>query len=220
MPFRVETDFNQSPLAPFFALVPQLRGITIAGTGTGSVKFGGNLPGVTIQGNPVYSADACRLGAVQPAGALNPGHAACRDATSRGPFQSYARSRSNRRFAGGGSNVSITGTKAITDEGINNLSIDGRVNLSLLNAFPQSLRRTHSSAACQRRGPLLAGVNRTARVSGTATLENASVAAFIGSRSSRPSDRTHIFPLIRPQIDMRGYLGGGEIYRDRRRVVW
>jgi hypothetical protein len=52
------TDFNQSPLAPFFAFVPQLRGITIGGTGTGRVEFGGNLAKKDDQGKIVFTGEA------------------------------------------------------------------------------------------------------------------------------------------------------------------
>jgi hypothetical protein len=40
LPFRVQTSFDNSPLAPFFALIPRLRGIPLSGTGTGTVEFG------------------------------------------------------------------------------------------------------------------------------------------------------------------------------------
>jgi hypothetical protein len=58
----------------------------------------------------------------------------------------------------------------------------------------------------------LAGVNRTARVSGTATLENAAIATFVGgSRLSfdRLTGRI-LFSSDQAQMaDIRGYLGGG-----------
>ena len=182
MPFRVATDFNQSPLGPFFALIPQLKGITIGGTGTGRVEFGGNLARRDDQGKIVFTGEALTgtaefsqlalqiqdtpLNATQPVVVrFNP-----REIT----FESA-------RFSGGGSNVVIAGTKAITDDGINNLSVDGRVNLSLLNAFPQIAAADTFFGGFANVAIRLAGVNRTARVSGTATLENAALAMFIGA---------------------------------------
>ncbi|MBK9768995.1 MAG: hypothetical protein IPP63_19420 [Chloracidobacterium sp.] len=44
-----------------------------------------------------------------------------------------ARSCLRKRFSGGGSNMTITGAKALTDAGIATLAIDGRVNLNLIN---------------------------------------------------------------------------------------
>ena len=213
VPFRVATDFNQSPLAPFFALIPQLKGITIGGTGTGRVEFGGNLARRDDQGKIVFTGEALTgtaefsqlalqiqdtpLNATQPVVVrFNP-----REIT----FESA-------RFSGGGSNVVIAGTKAITDDGINNLSIDGRVNLSLLNAFPQIAAADAFFGGFANVAIRVAGVNRTARLSGTATLENASVATFVGS-SRLSFDRLNgriLFSSDQAQIaDLRGFLGGG-----------
>ena len=58
MPFRVATEFNQTPIGPFVALFPQLQGISITGTGTGRVEFGGNLASRDENGNSVISTDA------------------------------------------------------------------------------------------------------------------------------------------------------------------
>lgn len=214
VPFRVATDFSQSPLGPFFALVPQLKGITIGGTGTGRVEFGGNLARRDAQGKIEFTTDAL-TGSAQfsqlalqiqdtPLVATEP--VVVRFSPSEITFESA-------RFAGGGSNVVIAGTKALTDDGVNNLSIDGRVNLGLLNAFPQIAATDTFFGGFANVSIRLAGVNRTARVSGTATLENASIAAFIGS-SRLSFDRVNgriLFSSDQAQIaDVRGYLGGGE----------
>jgi translocation and assembly module TamB len=213
LPFRVATEFNQSPLAPFFALVPQLKGITIGGTGTGRVEFGGNLASRDDQGNLIYSAEAL-VGTAQfgqlalqiqdtPLVATEP--VVVRFNTREITFESA-------RFSGGGSNVVIAGTKALTDEGVNNLSVDGRVNLALLNAFPQIAATDTFFGGFANVAIRLAGVNKTARVSGTATLENAAVAAFVGS-SRLSFDRVTgriLFSSDQAQFaDLRGYLGGG-----------
>lgn len=213
VPFRVSTDFNQSPLAPFFALVPQLKGITIAGTGTGRVEFGGNLAKRDDQGKVVFTGEALTGSAefsqlslqIQDTPLVATERVVVRFNPREITFESA-------RFAGGGSNVVIAGTKAITEDGINNLSIDGRVNLSLLNAFPQIAATDTFFGGFANVAIRLAGVNRTARVSGTATLENAAVATFIGS-SRLTFDRLNgriLFSSDQAQIaDLRGYLGGG-----------
>ncbi|HEX6124244.1 MAG TPA: translocation/assembly module TamB domain-containing protein [Pyrinomonadaceae bacterium] len=213
LPFRVATEFNQSPLAPFFALVPQLKGITIGGTGTGRVEFGGNLARRDAQGNIEYTGEALTGSAqfsqlslqVEDTPLVATAPVVVRFNPREITFESA-------RFAGGGSNVVIAGTKAITDDGINNLSVDGRVNLSLLNAFPQIAATDTFFGGFANVAIRLAGVNQTARVSGTATLENASVAAFIGS-SRLSVDRLTgriLFSSDQAQLsDIRGYLGGG-----------
>ena len=213
VPFRVATDFNQSPLGPFFALVPQLKGITIAGTGTGRVEFGGNLARRDDQGKIVFTGQALTGSAQFTQLALqiqDTPLVATEPVVVR--FNPREITFESARFAGGGSNVVIAGTKAITGEGINNLSIDGRVNLSLLNAFPQIAATDTFFGGFANVAIRLAGVNRTARLSGTATLENAAVATFIGS-SRLTFDRLNgriLFSSDQAQIaDLRGYLGGG-----------
>ena len=85
------------------------------------------------------------------------------------------------QFSGGGSNVTIAGTKALTDDGVDNLSVDGRVNLSLLNAIPAISTTDTFFAGFANVAIRIAGVNRTSRLTGTAVLENASLATFVGS---------------------------------------
>lgn len=214
LPFRVETDFNQSPLAPFFALVPQLKGITIGGTGTGRVEFGGNLARRDDQGKLVFNSEGLTGTArfsqlalqIQDTPLVATEPVVVRFSPSEITFDSA-------RFAGGGSNVVIAGTRALTDDGVNNLTIDGRVNLSLLNAFPQIAATDTFFAGFANVAIRLAGVNRTARLSGTATLENAAVATFVGS-SRLSFDRLNgriLFSSNQAQIaELQGYLGGGD----------
>ncbi len=213
VPFRVATEFNQSPLGPFFSLVPQLKGITIAGTGTGRVEFGGNLAKRDDQGKIVFTGEALTGSAEFSQLALqiqDTPLVATEPVVVR--FNPREITFESARFAGGGSNVIIAGTKAITEDGINNFSVDGRVNLSLLNAFPQIAATDTFFGGFANVAIRLAGVNRTARVSGTATLENAAVATFIGS-SRLSFDRLNgriLFSSDQAQIaDLRGYLGGG-----------
>ncbi|HKP70162.1 MAG TPA: translocation/assembly module TamB domain-containing protein [Pyrinomonadaceae bacterium] len=213
MPFRVATDFNQSPLGPFFALIPQLKGITIGGTGTGRVEFGGNLAKRDAQGKTVFTGEALSGTAEFSQLALQ-----IQDTplNSTQPvvvrFNPREISFESAQFSGGGSNVVIAGTKAITDDGINNLSVDGRVNLGLLNAFPQISAADTFFGGFANVAIRLAGVNKTARVSGTATLENAAIATFVGS-SRLSFDRVNgriLFSSDQAQIaDLRGFLGGG-----------
>lgn len=213
LPFRVQTEFNQSPLAPFIALIPQLKGISIGGTGTGTVEFGGNLSQRDDAGNSTFTTDNL-TGSAQfsqlalqiqetPLVATEP--VVVRFNPREIVFESA-------RFSGGGSNLTIAGAKAITEDGINNLSVDGRINLSLLNAFPEIASSDTFFAGFADVSIRLAGVNRTARVSGTATLENASLATFIGS-DRLTFDRLQsriLFTANQVQIDQAtGYLGGG-----------
>ncbi len=214
LPFRVEHELDRSPLRPFFALVPQLRGISISGTGTGRVEFGGNLSSIDADGNRTFSA-AGLTGTAQfselslmiqdtPLVATEP--VMVRLSTNEIVFESA-------RFAGGGSNLTIAGTKALTDDGMNDLAINGRVNLALLNVIPGVAAGDVFLSGFSDVSVRLTGINRVARLVGTANLENASVAAFIGS-DRLTFDRLRgriLFSQNQVQIEQAsGYLGGGQ----------
>ncbi len=208
MPFTAATDFNQSPLAPFLAFIPQLKNIPIKGTGTGRVEFGGKLS-PEIDGKRAISASALSGTAnfsqlslqIQdtPLSAAEP-------VIVR--FDSREIVVEKARFAGGGSNMTIAGTKALTENGSNNLSVDGRVNLNLLNLFTKDTFFSGFADTAIR----FVGPNKTARVSGTANMVKASVATFVGSdrfSAERVSARI-IFTSDRVEVEeASGYLGGG-----------
>lgn len=213
LPFRVETSFDRSPLAPFFALVPQLRGIGVGGTGTGTIEFGGNLSQLNAEGVREFStaglSGTARFSQLDllvqdtPLSATEP--VVVRFSPTQIDFESA-------KFAGGGSNLTIAGVKALTEDGVNSLSIDGRVNLALLNAVPAIATSDTFFGGFADVSVRIAGVNRTARLSGTATLQNAAVAAFVGS-SRLSADRLQgriLFASNQAQIEsLNGYLGGG-----------
>ncbi len=209
MPFRVATDFNQSPLSPFFAFVPQLSGMPVTGMGTGRIEFGGNLSGLDAQGQRVFSAEGLTgraefsqlalqiqdtpLNAVEPVVVT---------------FDTTAINFVSARFAGGGSNMTVQGTKALTANGMNDLNINGRVNLSLLNLVSKdTFFSGFADTSIRYFGP-----NETARLSGTANVVNGSVAAFLGS-DRFTVDRLKariIFTSNQVAIEeATGFLGGG-----------
>ncbi len=209
MPFTATTDFNQSPLAPFLAFIPQLKTIPITGTGTGRVEFGGKLS-PEVDGKRAISASALsgRANFTQlslqiqdtPLSAAEP-------VIIR--FDSREIVFEKARFAGGGSNMTIAGTKALTEDGSNNLSVDGRVNLNLLNLFTKDTFFAGLADTSIR----FVGPNKTARVSGTANMVNASVATFVGSdRFSAERVKARII-FTSNQVEVEeasGYLGGGK----------
>ncbi|MEQ1922618.1 MAG: translocation/assembly module TamB domain-containing protein, partial [Pyrinomonadaceae bacterium] len=210
LPFIVTTDFNQSPVAPFLAFIPQLKTVPITGTGTGRVEFGGNLSRINDKGVREYSAAGLSGTAAfsqlalqvqdTPLSAAEP--IMIRFNTSEINFESA-------KFSGGGSNMTIAGIKALSENGTNNLSIDGRVNMNLVNLFTKDTFFAGFADASVR----LIGPNATARLSGTANLVNASVATFLGSDRftfDRVNGRV-IFTTNQFAIDeASGYLGGGK----------
>ncbi len=213
LPFRVEHTLDQSPLRPLFALIPQLQGISLGGAATGRVELGGNLSSIGEDGIRRFTTEEL-AGRAQfselsllientPLVAIEPVTIA---------FSPRTITFESARFAGGGSNLVITGTKALTDDGMNNLSLDGRVNLGLLNVIPGVAGSDIFFGGYADIAMRLAGVNRTANLSGTANLENGSLSTFVGSSRlsfDRLSGRI-LFTSNQAQIEqLTGYLGGG-----------
>jgi translocation and assembly module TamB len=210
MPFHVATDFNNSPLAPFFAFVPALKDYPITGTATGHVEFGGNISKVDDHGVRVYSSD--NLQGTANFSQLNlqlqdtPLNSVGNVEIAFDPGQITF---TQARFSGGGSNMTIAGTKALTATGNNDLSIDGRVNLSLLNLASKDAFFSGFADTTMR----ISGPNATARLVGSATIVNGGVSAFLGT-DRFTADRIQaklIFTTDQVEIEQAtGYLGGGQ----------
>ncbi|MFN0278708.1 MAG: translocation/assembly module TamB domain-containing protein [Pyrinomonadaceae bacterium] len=210
LPFMAVTEFNQSPISPFIAFIPQLKDLPITGTGTGRIEFGGNLAGLDDKGVRVYSAENLSGTAEFSQLALqiqNTPLSAAEPVLIR--FNTREIVFEKARFSGGGSNMTIAGTKALTDTGINNLAIDGRVNLSLLNLVANdTFFAGYVDTSIRFIGP-----NSTARISGTANIVNGSVATLLGSDRftvDRLKARV-IFTSNQVEIEeATGFLGGGK----------
>ena len=210
MPFRVTTHFNNSPLAPFLAFVPGLKDYPISGTATGDVEFGGNIGQVDDKGTRTYSAANLKGSAnfsllnlqIQDTPLNSVGDVQIAFDTREITFK-------QARFAGGGSNLSVTGTKALNDAVNNDLAIDGRVNLALLNLASKDAFFSGFADTSMR----ISGPNATARFVGTANVVNGGVSAFLGTdrfTANRVEARL-IFTTDQVEIEhAHGYLGGGQ----------
>ncbi|MDQ3323230.1 MAG: translocation/assembly module TamB, partial [Acidobacteriota bacterium] len=211
LPARIETTFNQTELAPFIALAGAPEGVEITGQATGRVFLEGNLYGVGADGTRGFTTDNLRGAAEFTQFALAIGETqflASEPVAVR--FNSREVIVENAKFAGSGTNIVVTGSKALTDDGINNLTVDGRVNLSVLNALSKNTFVNGFANVSVR----LTGENASARLIGTAELQNVGVSAFIGSnRLSLDRIRGRIlFTSNQAQIDeLTGFLGGGRI---------
>lgn len=211
LPFKAETNFNNSQLAPFISLIrPPSNNITLTGRATGNVFLEGNLSALDATGKREFTADNLK-GSAQfsqfellinetPLNAVEP---------IAIEFNSKEVVVSNAKFSGGGSNLVVSGTKALRDEGMNNFSIDGRINLSILNLASKNIFFAGLADVNVR----LTGPNKTARLNGEAEIQNASTSAFIGSERvsfERIKGRV-IFTSNQVQIDeLNGFLGGGK----------
>jgi translocation and assembly module TamB len=209
LPFEAETVFNNTELEPFVALVRTPGGVPISGRATGRVFLKGNLAREE-NGARVFSTDNLSGSADFTQLALQIGDTpllAIEPVAVR--FNMNEVVVENAKFSGGGSNLVVSGTKALKDDGINNLTIDGRINLSILNAISQNTFFAGLADVNVR----LTGPNQTARLNGTAEMQNASASAFIGSERisfERIKGRI-IFTSNQAQIqELTGFLGGGK----------
>ncbi len=210
LPFMVATDFDQSPIAPFLVFIPKLKGFPVTGTGTGHIEFGGDLSQLDSKGVRIYSASNLSGTAKFSQLALqiqDTPLAAAEPVFIR--FNTREVTFEQARFSGGGSNMKISGTKAISADAVNDLAIDGRVNLNLLNLATKDTFFSGFADTFVR----LTGLNAESKLSGTASIENGSVSTFIGSdRLTFEHVNTHlVFTSNQVEIEeASGYLGGGK----------
>ncbi|MDM7920852.1 MAG: YdbH domain-containing protein, partial [Pyrinomonadaceae bacterium] len=214
LPFKVEHELDQSPLRPFFALIPQLKGLSIGGTGTGKVEFGGNLSTIDANGQRIFTTAGLSgtarftqltlLVQDSPLVATEP------------VFVTFSPNQVNfesARFTGSGSNISVAGTVSFTESGYNNLAVDGRLNLILLNVFPQVTAQDAFFGGFAEVAVDYSGTGSSARLSGSAKLDKAAFSTFIGS-NRLTMDRLEgriIFTANQAQIEQATvYLGGGK----------
>ncbi|CAN5421522.1 hypothetical protein BH10ACI1_BH10ACI1_15200 [soil metagenome] len=215
LPFRAETEFNNTELAPFITIFRsqfnQTGDVSFTGRATGKVLLAGNLSALDATGNRVFTGDNLSGSANFSQLALQIGETplsatetvSVRFNTSEIVFESA-------KFAGGGSNLEISGTKALNDNGINSLALVGTINLRILNA----LSPNYFFAGLTNVDVRLTGPNKTARLNGSATPQNASFSAFFGSQrfSLERIQGRIIFSSNQAQIDqLNGFLGGGRV---------
>lgn len=213
LPFRAETTFNQTQLRPFIALVrPPDENLPISGTATGKVFIAGNLytPDATtgertfnaanLSGEAQFSQLSLQLGDI-PFAAVEPVNAR---------FNMNEVVVNNAKFAGGGSNVTVNGTIALNNTVVNNFSVDGRVNLRVLNVLsPNNFFGGLADVAVR-----LSGAGDNARLIGSATLENSSFSTFVGNERLNLTriNGQILFNSNQIQVSqLTGYLGGGRV---------
>ena len=211
LPFTAETVFDNTELAPFIALVRPPDDLSVTGRATGRVFLQGNLRGRNAQGELEFTKENLSGAANFTQLALQIGDTplvATEPVAVR--FNTKEVVVDNAKFAGGGTNLVVSGTKALTADGMNNLSVDGTINLSVFNAVSPNTFFSGIATINVR----LTGINQTARLNGAAVLNNAAVAAFVGDERltlQRVNGRI-LFTSNQAQIDeLSGFLGGGRI---------
>ncbi len=219
LPLYVESSFNQTELAPFIAIFQPPESVTVQGKATGKVVFQGNLAAKDENGKTILTYENLKgLAQFSEFGLLindTPFNAT-------GPlvihYSSSEVTIDNVRFAGAGSNVVVNGTKALNEKGINNLTVDGKVNLRILDA----LSRNTFFAGLADISIRLTGANKDARLNGSARTQGATVSTIV-SNERLYFDRIRgriLFNANQAQlVNMTGYLGGGRVVANGGAVV-
>ena len=213
LPFKAETVFNQTQLGPYISIfrAEDPNNVEISGTAAGRVFLEGTLSKLDENGERIFTSENIGGAAQLSQLALQIGDTPL-SATSpvNVRFDSNEIVIDNAQFAGGGSNIVVNGTKALTDNGVNNLAVDGKINLRILNALsPNAFFSGLADVAVR-----LTGVNKVARLNGVAQLERSSVSTFVGSERLTLERLTGSirFTTNQVQIDqVTGFLGGGRV---------
>jgi translocation and assembly module TamB len=211
LPFEAETNFKQTELAPFIALLRQPGSMAITGRATGRVYAKGNLYAKDGSGKGYFTTDNIEGSAQFSEFALQ------LDETPFVATQPISITFNNRevvigsaRFAGGGSNLVVSGTVALNDDGVNNLTLEGRINLRLLNVVSKNTFFTGLADVSMR----FTGANPESRLSGSASVDNAAISTFVGSErlNFERIQAKVLFTSNQAQIQNAvGYLGGGRV---------
>ncbi len=217
LPFTAETDLDRSPVNPYLAILRPFEpgSVSIGGDISGRIEIKGDLSSADSQGKRFYTtenlqgfANLTQVGLQfdeTPLTSTEP--VIIKFSTSEIVFE-------NAKFSGGGSNLVVSGTKAFTDSGINNLALDGKINLGIVRAFSRNTLKNIFLSGVADIEVRLSGVNKTARLNGTANLVNGSAATFVGSNriTFERLNGTVRFTTNQVQIEqVTATLGGGKV---------
>lgn len=214
LPLKAETTFNRTRLAPYIAIFrkPETDSVTIDGTATGKVFLTGNLMKTDDNGERVFTTE--NLGGTGEFTQLD----LMVDETplvATSPIN--VRFNSNvvvltqpATFTGGGSNLIVSGSKALSDNTLNALRVEGRINLRLLNSISDNVFFSGLADVEVR----LTGTNANARLNGTGQLQNGSASTFVGSEriTFERLKGNILFTSNQIQVEqITGFLGGGRV---------
>lgn len=180
VPLSATTTLSGTQLGPYIAIFrkPDPERVALSGSASGEVRMSGNLVARDADGKTYFTTDGLKGTAALTQFTLLIGETPV-EATQpvNLTFDLNRVTVDNARFAGGGTNLTVNGTKALTDNAVNDLALNGRIDLRVLNALSTNV--FFSGVADVQM--ILSGVNKTARLNGRSTLERGSVATFLGS---------------------------------------
>jgi translocation and assembly module TamB len=211
LPITIQSNLSNADLTPLFAALMPPESVTVTGRVSGAFNASGELYAENSEGEQVFGFDNVRGAAnfteltfqVQdiPFSAVTP------LIVELNPNEITL---NNARFTGPGTNVFLNGAKSIRAKGQNNMTLEGSLNLRLLNTFSPNFFFNGVTDVSMR----VAGSHDDPRLTGSANLNGAQFATLISNERlvlSSIKGRA-IFNLNQIQIDsLTGNLGGGRV---------
>jgi translocation and assembly module TamB len=207
LPTTIETVFNATDLTPLFAALMPQANVKVTGHATGSLRAAGNLADedgyptlAGLQGTANFTELNVQIEDVQLS-AVSP--LLVQFSTREVYFE-------RTQFTGPGTNVTFGGRAALGAGGRQDLTVDGRLNLRVLSGISPDLFPTGAAEIAIRLG----GTFEKPRLTGTASVANASFSLFLTDQSLTVSNVNGQirFDANRAQIEnLTGTLGGGKL---------
>jgi translocation and assembly module TamB len=207
LPATIETTLTNADLTNLFQIAMPRSAVRVSGRANGTIKATGNL--IDDDGNPSladlsgeanftelsFRVEDVQLNATTPLVVRFTPNELTFDAT---------------RFTGPGTNIALNGTLATASGGRQNLTVNGDLNMRVLNGISPDFFSSGTAEVAVR----INGTFEDPRVIGTATLNNASVSALLGNDRWTVSNLKAAlrFTANQAQIDsLEGTVGGGRV---------
>jgi translocation and assembly module TamB len=211
LPTTVETTLTATDLTPLFALLLPQSDIRVMGRATGTLRASGNLVTKNKDDEDVFG-----IAGLSGTANFTELTVQVKDVALRAvsplvvKFSPEEVFFERTQFTGDGTNVLVGGTAALGPGGRQNLTVDGKLNLRVLNGISPNVFLSGVAEASVR----VTGTYEQPRIFGTATLASASIATLIGDERltlSNVNGRIR-FNANQAQIDtLTGNLGGGRV---------
>jgi len=218
LPATVESTITNADLTQVLKMILPESSVSLAGRATGTLKASGNLIVENDKQEEVFS-----LAGLSGTATLTQLSFSVEEAelTAAGPvviqFSPNEVTFSPTKFTGPGTNVDLAGSVARGPGGRESLTVDGQVNLRIFNGVSTNQNKVSPDVFSSGIADLklrVSGTYEAPRVTGTASVKDASVAVFMGDERITVTNLTGliIFNTNLAQIDsLTGKLGGGTL---------
>jgi translocation and assembly module TamB len=212
LPTVIETNLANADLTPLFAaLLPAGTNVHVTGHATGSLRASGNLFSANAKGQDEFS-----IAGLQGTANFTDLVIQVEDIalTATSPlvvqFSPNEIVFEKTQFTGPGTNIVFGGTAALSALGRQNLTVNGKLNLRVLNSFTQNNFLSGLADIAVR----VSGTYEQPRINGMATVAGASYSTLIGDeRLTLANVKASVrFNSNQAQLDsLTGTLGGGRV---------